>query len=120
MWQRSRQAVTIDRQRSVILYNFILTGSETTKKVRPSAQGGVVSDPVYWNKGVVWMASMSCVKSRAPVLVAVPGVSISPRFSITADKSSVVLPSSVSWKGTAMTAIEPSKSVYALINGLFE
>lgn len=28
-------------------------GFEVTRKVRPSAQGGVVKEPVYWNRGVV-------------------------------------------------------------------
>lgn len=50
-------------------------------------------------------------KSRGPVSVTVPGVAISERFSVTAVRSSVVVPSSESWKVTARTAIPPEPSV---------
>lgn len=89
-------------------------GSLVTKKVSPSAQGGVVRDPLYWNKGVVSRCLIRGAKSRGPVSVTVPGVMISERFSVTAVRSSVVVPSSESWKVTAKTAIAPEPSVEML------
>lgn len=89
-------------------------GSLVTKKVSPSAQGGVVRDPLYWNKGVVSRCLIRGAKSRGPVSVTVPGTAIFERFSVTAVKSSVVVPSSESWKVTARTAIPPEPSVEIL------
>jgi hypothetical protein len=54
------------------------------------------------------MASMRGPKSSAPVVVDVPGSVTFERFSMTDASSSVVEPSSVSWKGIAMTAIDSS------------
>jgi len=84
-----------------------------TRNVSPSAQGGVVKDPVYWKRGVVWIWLMTSANFRGPVSVTVPGVAIWARFSVTAVKSSVVVfPSSESWKVKAITAIAPDPSFF--------
>lgn len=84
-----------------------------TRNVSPSAQGGVVKDPAYWKRGVVWTWLMTSANFRGPVSVTVPGVAIWARFSVTAVKSSVVVvPSSESWKVKAMTAIAPDPSIF--------
>lgn len=57
---------------------------------------------------------MRGAKSRGPVSVMLPGTAISAIFSVTAVRSSVVVPSSVSWKVTASTAIPPEPSIVIL------
>jgi len=91
------------------------SGCWVIRKVRPSAQGGVVREPVYWNRGVVCTCSIRAAKSRAPVSVIVPGVEISESFSVTLVMSSVVLPFSLSWNRTARTAMLPDPSIGRLL-----
>lgn len=55
-------------------------GILVTRKVNPSAHGGVVSEPEYWKRGVVWMCLMTWLKSSGPVSVDAPGVVIEERF----------------------------------------
>ena len=68
----------------------------------------MVSEPVYWKSFFVWSASTTGPKSSGPVFVTVPGSWMSLMFLMTFVRSSVVEPSSVSWKGIARTAMEPS------------
>lgn len=51
-----------------------LRGVWGIRKVRPSAQGGVVKLPVYWKRGVLDTCSTKASKGRPSTLVLVPGV----------------------------------------------
>lgn len=56
-------------------------GSLTTKKVTPSAQGGVVSEPEYCRMSEVWILDSTLLKSRpSSMVVLVPGLAIASRL----------------------------------------
>jgi hypothetical protein len=74
-----------------------------TRNVRPSAQGGVVSEPVYWCRGVVCTCSIRDEKSRDSISVLVPGSAMAEREGAR-PASSGSEPSVESWKSAEMTA----------------
>lgn len=82
-----------------------------TKNWRPSAQGGVVREPVYEDMLCALMAATKGAKSMGPVSVIVPGVSISAILEVASVRREVVWPVSESWKWVAMTAMEPSEDM---------
>jgi hypothetical protein len=83
-------------------------GVAMTRKVTPWVQGGVVSEPTYWKSGCEATAAATARKSRAPVVVDVPGTVTFARFCATALMSAVVPPSSLSWNRIVRTVSEPS------------
>lgn len=81
-----------------------------TKNESPSAQGGVVREPVYWDRAWALIAATNGAKSSAPVSVIVPGLVMLAMLAVACVRRDVVSPASESWKCVAITAIDPSVS----------